>query len=222
MQDLNFNRKRRTAQKSTGRQGRRPAGRGLRFEDRKRKLRFEKKPSRSAASLAMEAFRWAVEIAIVCAAAFLIVLAFGERVSSAGDSMSPTLANGDVVLVNRVIYNIKDPARGDIIIYRDNDNVHYSIKRVVGLPGETVQITDGTIYIDGEAVTEDIYVSEISYAGVAKDPVELGEDEYFVLGDNADASNDSRTPGVGNVSRSEIYGKAWFAARSEENFGFLS
>ena len=222
MQDLNFKRKRRRGKNKPRRQEMRRQSGSLKFEDRKRKLRFEKKPARSAASLAAEGIRWAVEIAIVCAAAFLVVLAFGERVSSAGDSMNPTLANGDVVLVNRVIYNIKDPARGDIIVYRESGSAHYSIKRVVGLPGETVQITDGNVYIDGEPVTEDIYVSEINYAGVAEEPVELGEDEYFVIGDNADASDDSRTPGAGNVSRGEIYGQAWFVAQSEENFGFLS
>ena len=221
MQGLSFNRKRRTAQKKQHRRAPRQTG-NLKFENRKRKLRFEKKPSRSAASLAAEIFRWGMEIAIVCAAAFLIVLAFGERVSSAGDSMRPTLSNGDVVLVNRVIYNIKDPSRGDVIVYRENENVHYPIKRVVGLPGETVQITDGSVYIDGEPVTKDIHVSGIEYPGVAAEPVELGEDEYFVIGDNAASSDDSRTPGAGNVTRDEIYGQAWFAVKSDENFGFIS
>lgn len=222
MQNLNFNRKRRKTQKNRHRQPSRQSGGSLKFENRKRKLRFEKKPSRSAAALAADVFRWAVAIAIVCAAAFLAVLAFGERVSNAGDSMSPALANGDVVLVNRVIYNIKSPARGDVIVYRKNENVHYSVKRIVGLPGETVQIKDGEIYIDGEPAEDDIYVSDISYAGTAQEPVELGEDEYFVIGDNADASDDSRTPGTGNVTRDEIYGEAWFIVKSAGNFGFIS
>ena len=148
----------------------------------------------------------------MCAAAVLLVVFFGYRVSNAGDSMSPALKNGDVVLVNRLIYQIKGPARGDIIVFRPggNENTHYSIKRVVGLPGETVQIIDGSVYIDGEEAERDIYAADIEYAGTAEEPVELGEDEYFVIGDNTGVSDDSRTEDVGNVRLEDICGEAWF------------
>ena len=95
------------------------------------------------------------------------------------------------------------------------------IKRIIGLPGETVQIVDGNVYIDGEEMKDHIYVSEISYAGIAEEPVELGEEEYFVIGDNAGASDDSRTASIGNVSLDDIYGKVWFAADFGDNFGFV-
>lgn len=85
---------------------------------------------------------WIAEIAVVCALAFILVFYFGQRVSNAGDSMRPELKNGDVVLVNRLVYNAMTPKRGDIIAFKPNgrENAHYYIKRIVGLPGETVQI----------------------------------------------------------------------------------
>lgn len=166
-------------------------------------------------------FLWVLEILIVCMTAVLLVAALGQRVSTAGDSMWPALKNGDVVLVNHFIYNFKDPARGDIIAFRQDENGHYMLKRVVGLPGETVQITDGQVLIDGEVPAENIYVSDIEYAGEAQEPVKLGEDEFFVMGDNQSASDDSRLPSIGNIKKDDIFGKAWFVVSPGENFGFI-
>ena len=153
--------------------------------------------------------------------AVFLVAAFGQRVSTAGDSMAPALRNGDVLLINRAVYHIKSPSRGDIVAFRKEENGHFSVKRIVGLPGETVQITDGTVLIDGEELTNQIYVSNIEYAGEAEQPVELGEDEYFVIGDNHAASDDSRLPGIGAVTRDEIYGEAWFIVSPGKDFGFI-
>ena len=154
-------------------------------------------------------FGWGIQIVCVCLAAFMLVSFFGQRVSNAGDSMRPTLQNGEIVLMNRLIYNASKPKRGDVIAFKPNgnENAHYSIKRVVGLPGETVQIKDGTIYINGEEHVKDIYTFEIESPGIAEDPVKLGEGEYFVMGDNHTSSDDSRMADVGNVKREDIYGK---------------
>ena len=94
---------------------------------------------------------WILQIGIVCVFAFVFVWYFGQRVSTIGDSMNPVLENGDIVLVNRFKYDASAPKRGDIIVFKPNgnENLHSSIKRIVGLPGETVQIVDGIIYIDG-------------------------------------------------------------------------
>lgn len=137
--------------------------------------------------------------------------------------MRPALQNGDIVLMNRLVYNASKPKRGDVIAFKPNgnENAHYSIKRVVGLPGETVQIKDGTIYIDGEEHVEDIYAFEIESPGIAEEPVKLGEGEYFVMGDNHTSSDDSRMADVGNVKREDIYGKVWFVASFGSNFGFV-
>ena len=220
MQDLNFRKKRRTPGQKSRRQMK---GKKLRFDDRRKKLYFEKKKGRKRAVSIRRAFLFLFQAVLVCAAAVLLVVFFGYRVSNAGDSMSPALKNGDVVLVNRLTYQIKGPARGDIIVFRPggNENTHYSIKRVVGLPGETVQIIDGSVYIDGEEAERDIYAADIEYAGTAEEPVELGEDEYFVIGDNTGVSDDSRTEDVGNVRLEDICGEAWFVANFGENFGFI-
>ena len=220
MQDLNFRKKRKTPGQKPHRKIK---GNKLRFEDPRKKLYFEKKKGRKNAVSIHRAFLFLFQAALVCAAAVLLVLFFGYRVSNAGDSMNPALKNGDVVLVNRLVYQIKSPARGDIIVFRPggNEKTHYSIKRVVGLPGETVQIIDGSVYIDGEKAESDIYTSDIEYAGTAEEPVELGEDEYFVIGDSAGVSDDSRTEDVGNVRPEDICGEAWFVASFGEDFGFI-
>lgn len=217
MQELNFRRKRK-------RQRRKPRSRikknNLHFENRRRGLHFER---RKGGASRREVLIWALQILGVCAAAALLVAFFGQRVSNAGDSMSPAIENGEVVLVNRLIYDIAGPARGDVVAFRPdgNENAHYSIKRVVGLPGETVQIKDGSVYIDGEKMEDHIFVSEIDFAGVAGEPVELKENEYFVVGDNCGASDDSRLADVGNISRDDIYGQVWFVVSFGENFGFV-
>ena len=220
MQDLNFRKKRKTPGQKPHRKIK---GNKLRFEDPRKKLYFEKKKGRKNAVSIRWALLFLFQAALVCAAAVLLVLFFGYRVSNAGDSMNPALKNGDVVLVNRLVYQIKSPARGDIIVFRPggNEKTHYSIKRVVGLPGETVQIIDGSVYIDGEKAESDIYTSDIEYAGTAEEPVELGEDEYFVIGDSAGVSDDSRTEDVGSVRLEDICGEAWFVASFGEDFGFI-
>ena len=218
MKGLDFRKKRK---KPSQRPRRKPGSSRLKFEDKRQKLHFER---RHIVINAKVVVIWAVEILILCMAAVFLVLAFGERVSVAGDSMNPVLKNGDIVLINRLAYGIKSPSRGDVVAFQPNgdEDAHYQIKRIVGLPGETVQITDGSVYIDGEQVTDHVYVIGIDYAGLAEEPLELGKDEYFVMGDNASASDDSRTPEIGNVSRDDIYGKVWFEAGFGDNFGFVS
>ena len=170
-----------------------------------------------------ETICFAVEMILVCLLAFVLVFFFGQRVSNAGDAMSPALKNGDIVLVNRLTYAVKKPARGDVIVFRPNgdENAHYSVKRVVGLPGEEVLIQDGQVLIDGEVLVKDIYSYDIADPGVAAKPVKLGKGEYFVLGDHHESSNDSRMADVGNVRTEDIFGKAWFVASFGSEFGFI-
>lgn len=166
---------------------------------------------------------WAFKIGVVCLFAFVAVWYFGQRVSTVGDSMKPVLENGDVVLVNRIIYNATTPKRGDIIVFRPkgNENSHYYIKRIVGLPGETVEIIEDRVYINGERIEEEYTTSEIDDVGILSEPMTLALDEYFVLGDDRANSEDSRNADVGNVKRSYIYGKAWFVISPWEHFGFI-
>lgn len=167
--------------------------------------------------------RWIFQILIVCLFAFVAVWYFGQRVSTVGDSMKPVLENGDVVLVNRIIYNASTPKRGDIIVFRPkgNENSHYYIKRIVGLPGETVEIIENKVYINGKRLEEDYKTTDIDNVGIAAEEIKLGGDEYFVLGDDRENSEDSRNADVGNVKRSYIYGKAWFVISPHDRFGFI-
>lgn len=218
MQDLNFRKKRR------GQRRRKKQKQKLSFHGigSSMKLHFRKSRSVEKKNIG-EIMRWTLQIVLVCGIAFTLVWFFGQRVSNAGDSMKPVLKNGDVVLVNQLVYNARKPKRGDIVAFKPNgnENTHYSIKRIVGLPGETLQIKDGSIYINDQEVTQHIYAEDITEAGIAGEPIELGPDEYFVIGDNHEGSDDSRMADIGNVKRSEIYGKVWFVASFGKDFGFV-
>lgn len=167
--------------------------------------------------------KWFLKIVAVCLLAFAFVWYFGQRISTVGDSMRPVLKNGDEVLVNRIVYNAITPKRGDIIVFKPkgNENTHYYIKRVVGLPGETVEIIENGVYINGKKLEEDYKTTKIDDVGIVSEKMKLASDEYFVLGDDRENSEDSRSADVGNVKRSYIYGKAWFVVSPKENFGFV-
>ena len=137
-----------------------------------------------------------------------------------GQSMEPVLASGDVVLLNRLAYDLGKPNRFDIIAFRQGDSA-VSIKRVIGLPGETVQIRDQAVYINGERLEAEGGLEDVSIAGAAEFPVELSENEYFVLGDNRDSSEDSRFSGTGNVKREQILGKVWLRLEPFSEFGLI-
>ncbi len=194
---------------------------------RRRKRRFFKRIRRKKVGFHIDLQKlavigmWGFKIGVVCLLAFVSVWYFGQQVSTVGDSMKPVLSNGDVVLVNRIIYNATTPKRGDIIIFKPkgNENIHYYTKRIIGLPGETVEIMENRIYIDGEKLEEEYETTDIDDVGIVTEKVKLAGDEYFVLGDNRASSEDSRNADVGNVKREYIYGKAWFVISPSQHFG---
>ena len=94
------------------------------------------------------------------------------------------------------------------------------MKRVVGLPGETIQIQNGQVLVDGTALKEAGFGQTYTVAGLAEVPIHLGEEEYFLLGDNGDSSEDSRFAIVGNVHRDQILGKIWLRVAPFSEFGF--
>ena len=140
--------------------------------------------------------------------ALLITRFVANHTSVEGSSMETTLANGDQLIVEKVSYYIHAPERFDVVVFPHGDNVNY-IKRIIGLPGERVQIQDGYIYINGKLLDENYGREEIEDPGLATQEIQLGTDEYFVLGDNRNASIDSRKSEVGTIHRSDIKGKAW-------------
>ena len=162
---------------------------------------------------------------VVLALTFLVVTYVGQRTKVIGNSMEPMLSDGDNLIVDKLTYRFEDPQRFDIIVFpfQYQEDTYY-IKRIIGLPGETIQIDeDGKIYINGEVLSES-YGREVikpEYIGVAWDPVVLGEDEYFVMGDNRNNSSDSRNPVVGNIHRDDIIGRAWVRIWPFSDFGVL-
>ena len=154
---------------------------------------------------------------------FLIITFVGQRIEVVGESMSPTLSDGDFLLVDKLSYRFKDPGRFDIIVfpYKFENNTNF-IKRVVGLPGESIFIDEtGKIYINGEILNEGYGKDIIENSGRAYEEIILGEDEYFVLGDNRNNSMDSRDPNIGNIKRQEIVGKALIRVFPFDKMGMI-
>lgn len=160
-------------------------------------------------------------IVLVFGVSFLLTTYVGQRTRVNGESMYPTLHDDDNLIVDKVSYRFSDPRRYDIIVFPYRYKDMYFIKRIIGLPGETVQILDGYVYIDGKKLDEHFFDEKIQNAALASDPITLGDDEYFVLGDNRNASEDSRFPDVGNVRRKEIIGRAWVRIWPFERAGSL-
>lgn len=170
-----------------------------------------------------ELFELGVYLLVVLGITYLIITYVGQRTIVNGSSMETTLSNMDNLIVNKITYRFSDPQRFDIVVfpYRYEEDTYY-IKRIIGLPGETVQIdADGVIYIDGKVLEENYgrEVIEEKKRGRAVEPVVLGENEYFVMGDNRNHSADSRTVEVGNVKRDELIGKAWVRIWPIKKFG---
>ena len=186
-------------------------------------LTFGKKKRRVNYDLLREILVWTFQIAIVCFLAFVCVWYFGQRVSVIGDSMNPELKNGNITLISKAAYSMGTPGRGDVVAFKPNGNEssHYYIKRIVGLPGETIEVVDGKIHVDGREIKERYETTEIEELGLLSEPITLKSNEYFVLGDDRQNSEDSRNADIGAVKRSEIDGKVWFVVSPGKTFGFV-
>ncbi|MBQ9421829.1 MAG: signal peptidase I [Lachnospiraceae bacterium] len=172
-------------------------------------------------SILRSVIRGIVYVVVLISLAWFLVYAFMGQTIINGQSMSPLLNAEDVCLVDRLKYDLGRPDRFDIVLFERADSEKLNVKRVIGLPGDNVQIVNGLIYINGERL-EDERIGSISLAGIAENVVELGKDEYFVLGDNADSSEDSRFANIGNVQRKSIKGKLWLKIRPVSEVGLLN
>lgn len=164
----------------------------------------------------------AVLICVVAAVgiSFFITNFVAHHTQVEGSSMEGSLHDGDEIIVEKISYYFNDPERYDIIVFPFSDDVYY-IKRVIGLPGETIQIKNGKVYIDGVQLWEQYGNEAIEDPGLAKEEIVLGKDEYFVLGDNRNSSVDSRKSEVGVIKKNNIVGKAWLRFYPFSDFGFL-
>lgn len=182
----------------------------------------EAKEKQEARSPMRELAGMLIYVAVVLALTFVVITYVGQRTQVNGESMYPTLYDRDNLIVDKLSYRFHEPERFDIIVfpYQYKEKTYY-IKRVIGLPGETVQIIDGYVYIDGEKLDENYGREVMKDAVLASEKITLGEDEYFVLGDNRNASEDSRFPDVGNIRREDIIGKAWVRIWPVNRLGFM-
>lgn len=179
---------------------------------RRKGLTFYQKKKKLDPRLLKDVIELLVGGAVAVFLAFVLVFSVGMRTSVIGDSMEPALHNGQEILMNRILYRISTPKRGDVVVFlpNGNQNSHYYVKRVVGLPGETVQIREGNVYIDGVLLAENEQFDKIIDPGIAQNELLLSSDEFFVLGDNRNSSEDSRSGNIGAVKKDDIIGKAWF------------
>ena len=170
-----------------------------------------------------EVLNTSMYLLFVLCAVYLLIHFVGQRTQVLGSSMEPKLSSEDNLIVDKITYRFHDPERYDIIVFpfRYEDNTFY-IKRIIGLPGETVQIDEeGNILIDGEILQEGYGMEVIDSPGRAYEEIKLGDDEYFVMGDNRNNSTDSRDPSVGNITREEIIGRAWLRIWPFDKFGLI-
>lgn len=174
-------------------------------------LSFSRKRRNVSAHVMKEVFSWMAHILIAVFFAFVLVFFVGMRTSVIGVSMENVLHSGQQVLVNRLSYLVFGPKEGDIIVFTPNGsrNTHFYVKRVVAVPGDTVCIKDGKLYVNN-SIAEYGY-DKIMDAGIVENELTLEAGEYFVMGDNCNNSEDSRSGNIGPVSRDMIEGKAWFA-----------
>lgn len=192
-------------------------------EKRRDKKEGREKSPRDKSDMVKETLSFILYIAIVFLVTYLVIHYVGQRTQVSGTSMEYTLSDGDNLIVDKISYRFHEPERFDIIVFpfRYKEDTYY-IKRIIGLPGETVQIDDeGNIYIDGEVLEESYGREIILDPGEAASPIELGDGEYFVLGDNRNASSDSRDPSVGKILREDIIGRAWLRLYPFDRIGFI-
>ena len=163
---------------------------------------------------------WIVDILAAAALAVFLVSMLLNTSSVNGRSMEPSLYARDTVLVNRISPDLLPLGRYEVIEFLPEEGLTASIKRIVGLPGERIQIRDGAIYVNDALLEDSPFAGHpITIAGLAEEPVTLGEGEYFVLGDNTSSSEDSRFAGIGNVPQERIVGRVWLRVSPTSRFG---
>jgi signal peptidase I len=163
---------------------------------------------------------WARDLVVALGLAMIIIVFFYQPVKLEGTSMAPLLSDQERIFINKFVYHFEPIGRGDVVVFwYPLDRTKSFIKRVVGLPGDEVEIRRGRVYINGKTL-EEPYVPSQYIDTAAYGPVQIPRDEYFVMGDHRISSNDSRI--FGPVPSAFIYGKAVFAYWPWTQFGSIS
>lgn len=182
-------------------------GKGLSFYRRKKKI---------SSAMIREVFFWIFGILASAFIATVLVLFYGMTTNVVGASMEPELYNGQKIYVDRFLYLLSSPKKGDVVVFlpNGNENAHYYVKRVVAAPGDHLIILDGTLYVNG--IESEWVKGYIADPGIAVNELTLESGEFFCIGDNPGNSEDSRSPNIGPVKDEDIIGKAWFRAGCEK------
>lgn len=139
-----------------------------------------------------------------------------QTVDVIGPSMEPSYHDGDVVVINKLIYLFSDVKRNDVVAVKRMENDDYfDIKRVVALPGDEVSVASGKLLVNGKLASDEYINGDILNKGILSSPVKLGKDEYFVLGDNTSSSEDSRYQSYGMVQKTDIRGKVVYVLKEK-------
>lgn len=185
---------------------------------KKRGLSFYQKKKKMNMVLVKEIASWLFWIFASMLAAVVMVYCVGMKISVIGASMEPGMYNGQSIFLNRLIYKISNPRVGDVVVFLPNGNEksHYYVKRVVGAPGDTLYIKNGVLYVNDEP-QESYFNDRIAEAGILENELTLEDNEYFVIGDNCNNSEDSRSANIGSIKKEYIIGKAWFKMASGDS-----
>ncbi len=190
---------------------------------RRKGLTFYQKKKKLNIALVKEIGSWIFWIMVSIGLGALTVSCIGIKTSVIGSAMEPCLYNGQEIFFNRMIYKATSPKIGDVVVFLPNGNEksHYYVKRVVGGPGDKLYIKKGVLYVNDEIVDE-YFNDKIAEAGLLENEVLLEDDEYFVIGDNCNSSEDSRSANIGTVKKGYIIGKVWFKmACGDSDIGFV-
>lgn len=157
-----------------------------------------------------------LEIILVIFLAYLITHYGLERMNVSGEYMSPTLMEGDEILIDRMRYRVFPIKRNDVVVVQHNGSEHnyYTVERVIGMPGEKIRIQDGEIFINGKKLKEKYDFPKMENGGLALEEITMEDGEYFMLCDNRNECEDSRNANIGNVQKQNIIGKAWLRTNS--------
>lgn len=180
-------------------------------------LSFYKKKKKVSSVIIRETFGYIFGITVTIFIAAVLVYTLGITTPVIGDSMEKSLYNGQTVYIDKIRYLFTQPKVGDVVVFLPNGNTnsHYYVKRVVAKGGDRVQILDGKVYVNGREIADSFDRDKIKDPGIAENEITLASDEYFVLGDNTNSSEDSRSANIGPVKKSDIVGRAWFHLRAE-------
>ncbi len=187
-----------------------------------RGLSFYRRRKKISPTIFREVLSWIFGILTAVFIAAVLNFFFGMTTRVVGVSMEPSLYNGQTILVDRFLYILSKPKKGDVVVFlpNGNENSHYYVKRIVAAPGDKLLIQNGVLFVNG---LESPWVTEKLFeAGIAENEFVLESGEYFCIGDNPGNSEDSRSPNIGPVKEKDIIGKAWFRITCEEaDMGFI-